>query len=543
MLRGAAAGVFGAGIAVLAACGDDTGPRGGGGSGGGGGQGGEAEAAPLVVATDKGDVEGVLVESTRAFLGVPYAAPPTGDARWTPPVPHAAWDETLAAKEKGAPCAQLQLLDTVYDDRTIEDCLTLNVWTPERPGDEPLPVMVWIHGGAFVLGSGSDAPYDGRVLSESTHAVVVAINYRLGPLGFLALPELEAEDAAYPSSGNYGFEDQRAALQWVKANIAAFGGDPSRVAVFGESAGGISTCLHMVSPGSEGLFASTMIQSGPCDTLTTEADAHAQGLALVEAVGCDAEADVLACMRGKTTAEIIDAIPAGTDFLSPGAPNWAPVLDGLVFPDQPAALFEEGQFADVPAIVGANANEASLFFTLSELMVPDEESFLALAESLVPGHGQDVVAQYPADRLGSAQAAAIAAVGDAGFVCPARRTARRIANAGGEAYLYHFTYGPQSLFGELGAFHSAEIKFVLGVPSQLLPFTITAEEQPLVDAMMGYWYRHTASGDPNGEGAVLWPRYELEADEHLVLDLEVSTGSKLREELCDFWDGVTVSPP
>jgi para-nitrobenzyl esterase len=373
--------------------------------------------------------------------------------------------------------------------------------------------------------------------------VVVAINYRLGPLGFLALPELEAEDDSYPTSGNYGFEDQRAALEWVKANIAAFGGDPERVAVFGESAGGISTCLHMVSPGSEGLFERTMIQSGPCDTLTTEAAAHEQGAALVEAVGCASEADVLACMRSKTTAEIIEAIPAGTDFLSPDAPNWGPVLDGVVFPDHPAALFEDGQFADVPTIVGANADEATLFFTLSEIMVPDEESFLTLAEALVPGRGEDVVAQYPPDEIGSAQAAAVAAVGDAAFVCPARRTARRIAAAGGAAYLYHFTYGPQSLFGELGAFHSAEIKFVLGVPSQLLPFSITAEEQPLVDAMMGYWYRHAASGDPNGEGAVAWPRYAADSDEHLVLDLTISTGSNLRKELCDFWDGVTVSPP
>ncbi|MCC6553334.1 MAG: carboxylesterase family protein [Polyangiaceae bacterium] len=506
-----------------------------------GGPGGAAPA-PLDVMTDKGPVKGALAGSTRAFLGIPYAAPPVGDLRWRAPAPHAAWTEPLLAAAKGPACAQMNPLTGSFMSTSSEDCLTVNVWTPERSASAGLPVLVWIHGGAFVLGSGSEDAYDGQRLSEASGAVVITLNYRLGPLGFLALPELRSEDAAHPSTGGYGLEDQRAALEWVKANAAAFGGDPGNVTIFGESAGGISVCHHLVSPRSKGLFQRAIIESGPCDTVTAEADATAQGADLVEALGC-AGGDALACLRGKSAEEILGALPAGADFIF-GGTSWYPMLDGWNLPGLPGELLASGAFEKVPVLLGANADEGTLFLALAGATIPDEAAFEALAEQLVPGHGAEVVSHYPSATYGSPEEAAMAAIGDAGFVCPTRRAARAIAAAGAPAFLYHFTYEPAgTLLGDLGAFHSAEVKYVFGNPGQLQPQPLTEEELALSAEIMGYWSRHAEGGDPNGGGAPPWPAYDEQADENIVLDMTISKQAGLKEELCDFWDGLGVAAP
>jgi para-nitrobenzyl esterase len=503
------------------------------------------EKAPLVVTTDKGAVEGGLLGTTRAFLGVPFAAPPLGDLRWKPPAPHAPWTDTLKATEKGRACAQMRTLGEGLDASSGEDCLTLNVWTPERPASSSLPVLVWIHGGAFVLGSGSSDDYDGQLLSEATGAVVVTVNYRLGPLGFLALPELKKEDVAHPGAGNYGIEDQRAALEWVKANIGAFGGDAKRVTLFGESAGGISTCIHLVSPQSDGLFERAIIESGPCDSANTEAEVAAQGAAFIEALGCKDAPDALACLRAKSTEEVMTALPSSNDFLFGDGPSWFPVIDGFTIPDSPGKLLESGSFTKVPTILGSNADEGTLFVALSgSAMIADDAAFETFAEALVPGKGKEVVAKYPSAMYGSAQAAATAAVGDAGFVCPTRRAARAIAKGGADTYLYHFTFAPEgALFPDLGAFHSAEIRYVFGVPSQLIPQPLTDEELSLHAAVSGYWARLADKGDPNGEGAAEWPKYDPATDESIRLDVTITKQPALKKELCDFWDSVTVATP
>jgi para-nitrobenzyl esterase len=402
--------------------------------------------------------------------------------------------------------------------------------------------MVWIHGGAFTLGSGSEAAYDGRAFSEATGTIVVGINYRLGPFGFLSLPELKSEDEKHPSSGNYGLEDQRFALSWVKENIAKFGGDPGNVTIFGESAGGISACLHLVSPQSKGLFHRAILESGPCDSSTPEPDAMAQGETFAEKLGCLGAGDVLACLRGKSTEEVMTALPTSADFLG-GKTRWFPVIDGWTVPDTPSSLFASGDFAKVPVILGSNADEGTLFFKLASTMIPDEATFQTLAEQLAPGHGADIVAKYPSAMYGSPLAAAAAAVGDAGFVCPTRRAARGLSAAGVDTFLYHFTYAPpSSLFGDdLGAFHSAEVKFVFGNPGQLLPKAPSGEELPMSQAMMGYWSRHAAAGSPNGGGAFEWPKYNVQTDENIVLDLTISKQSGLKKDLCDFWDGVELA--
>ena len=509
--------------------------------------GGGGDPEPLLVETDKGPVEGTLAGSTRVFLGIPYAAPPVGDLRWKSPAPAAAWTTALKATQLGRPCPQLNPLSGALDSTSDEDCLTLNVWTPSRLSASPAPVLVWVHGGGFVFGSNREPSYDGQVLSEATGAVVVNINYRLGPLGFLAHPALKAEDSGHPSTGGYGLEDQRAALAWVKANIAAFGGDPGRVTLFGESAGGISTCMHMVSPKSKGLFQRAIIESGPCDSGAAEPEALAQGEQFATALGCDTaggEAEILACLRDKPVDAIMKALPSSTDLVFGEGASWFPVIDGWNLPDVPSKLLESGSFEKVPTILGSNADEGTLFFQLAATMIADDAALKALIEKLVPGKSEEVLMRYSSATHGSAKEAAMAAVGDAGFVCPTRRAARAIAKAGADAYLYHFTFTPPgSLLGPLGAFHSAEIKSVFGVPSQLLPYELTAEELKLSAAVMGYWARHGASGDPNGGGAVPWPKYSAEKDENIVLDTTISTQAGLKKDLCDFWDGVTVAGP
>lgn len=497
------------------------------------------EKAPLVVQTDKGPVEGQVAGSTRTFLGIPYAAPPIGELRWKAPAPPAAWTETFKASEKGPACPQSNILTGAFDKTTNEDCLTVNVWTPERPASSALPVLVWIHGGAYTMGSGGDASYDGQVLSEKTGSIVVTLNYRLGPLGFLAHPLLKAEDPSHPSTGGYGIEDQRAALAWVKANIAAFGGDPARVTLFGESAGGASTCFHMVSPKSKGLFQRAIIESGPCDLVVAEADANAQAEEFVAALGCKESQDVAACLRGKSAEEVLKALPLSGDLISGEGASWSPVVDGWNVADAPSKLLAAGSFEKVPTILGSNADEGTLFFQLGgpSLTVADDAAFELVAEKLVPGHGKEVVEHYPSATYGSAQKALMAAVGDGAFVCPTRQAARAIAKAGAATYLYHFTYAPKdSPLGDLGAYHSAEIKYVFGVPGQLSPNELTEEELTISAAMMGYWSHHAEAGDPNGEGAAAWPKYDAATDESLTIDVTIKAEAGVRKDLCDFWD-------
>lgn len=512
-----------------------------GGSGGSGGEGGGGPKGSLLVETDKGTVEGAFEGSTRAFLGIPYAASPTGARRWKAPAPHEAWTETRKATEKGRACAQKGALSSSFDSSTGEDCLTVNVWTPDVADPSGLPVLVWIHGGGFVFGSGGDAAYDGKNLSEKSGFVVVSLNYRLGPLGFLGLPALKAEDSAHPSTGAYGLEDQRAALAWVKANIAAFGGNPANVTLFGESAGGASTCMHMVSPQSKGLFQRAIIESGPCDLVNTEAASTGYGDQLAEALGCKTAPDVLACMRGKSTEEIMNAVPASTSITGQ---SWYPAVDGWNLPDLPSKLVEAGSFEKMPTIFGTNSDEGTLFTQLGSTMIADEAAFEKFAEENIPGHGKEIVAQYPTATYGTAQKAATAAITDGTFTCATRRAARAFTKAGAATFMYHFTYVPKdALLSGLGSFHSAEIKYVLGNPSQLQPQQLTEDELVMSASMMGYWSRHAEKGDPNGEGAFAWPKYDATTEENIVFDLKISKEAGLKKEICDFWDSIASKAP
>ena len=323
---------------------------------------GRAQPVSCLVTTVSGAVQGVDLGSSCAFLGIPFAAPPVGNLRWKSPQPAAPWAATLNATVASMPCP---IVNPPGSSSTVgsEDCLKLNVWTPDPAPASPAPVIVWIHTGAFQAASANLADSNPRNMVERTGAVVVAAHYRLGPFGFMGHPALTAEDPAYPSSGNYGFLDQRAALAWVRDHIAAFGGDPNNVTIGGQSAGSHSVSLHLVSPGSGSYFGRAIMQSGYASTRwPTLADAESLGTHFAAAVGCTDPAQVLGCMRSKTRNQVLLAFPNGQqEFSESGRVAWGPVVDGLDVPDQPRTLYEDGTFNRVPIIIGATRDEGWIY--------------------------------------------------------------------------------------------------------------------------------------------------------------------------------------
>ena len=499
-----------------------------------------------LVRTGAGPVRGVESESTRSFLGIPYAAPPTGENRWRAPQPVTAWTEPRDATERGKVCPQ-------PNAQGAEDCLTLNVFTPAPPPDRAeLPVMVWIHGGEFLLGSGAETYYDGSELVRAGNLVVVTLNYRLGALGFLALPELSAESSAHPTSGNYGFEDQQAALRWVKDNIAGFGGDPGNVTLFGESAGGYSVCAHLLAPGSKGLFQKAISESGWCSKYMSYGleTAYEQGKAFATLSGCPYGSAVIDCLRSKTPNELLDAVPdapspGGFHFQDPTTadsavpPTWLPVVDESIVPSTIGMVTADS--AKVPLLLGTNSDEGSIYlrtFPLGGVPVTNEQEYVdALERRFGVAVAAKVLAMYPISAFASANDALSAVTTDGLYACPARRLARAQSAAGADVYLYAFEHEPEApLITGLGVFHIAEVSYVFGIDSPLA--TTQRDELPLVAAMQGYWTRFARTGDPNGDDAVAWPEYSASDDESLVLDLTIATQAEYKQAQCAFWDSV-----
>lgn len=494
----------------------------------------------LTVEIDNGSIHGVLAGDTRAFLGIPYAAPPLDNLRWKPPQPALPIEGVYDATHVGEQCPQSFSISGVG----AEDCLFLNVWVPQRSGS--LPVMVWLHGGAFLFGSGGDPFYDGQFLAETYGVIVVTVNYRLGPFGFLAHAELTAEDPAYPSSGNYGLEDQRAALQWVQRNIARFGGDPSQVTLFGESAGGFSTCVHYAFPrGEQQLFRAAISESGLCASTVPEpslAEAEIAGARIADKLGCT---DV-ACLRSKSAAELraATAVPPRMDQ-DPGGPFYAepstmiatlPNVDGLVIPITLREAFAAGNFEPRPLILGTNLDEGTLFHSVFFAAAVQTEADYrdALARRFGASKVDAIVARYPA---GADPNRALAAVtGDSFFHCPARRTARGAAAAGAAVYFYSFERALEDPFlDDLGVFHSSEIPFLFGSPPEAFPLgKVGTAGQPVADLLQRLWTQFALTRAPSAD----WPLYDPATDQHLILDLAPHTGTALHADVCEFWDAL-----
>jgi para-nitrobenzyl esterase len=472
-----------------------------------------AGADSPIVKTLDGPVRGASRDGVREFLGIPYAAPPVGTLRWRPPEPHAVWNAALDATRFGASCPQRQSAARSY--AMSEDCLFLNIFTPDPPGAR-LPVMVWIHGGAFVLGSG--ASYDGSALSAKHKMVVVSINYRLGALGFLASRDLDAESAERVS-GNYGLLDQQAALKWVKRNIAAFSGDPNNVTIAGESAGGISVRMQLASPQASGLFARAIIESGPCLHERTLAEAEVRSDELAAKLGCDKEQDKAACMRSKPADQVASAIPAsGT-----GPLIWAPVVDGRVIPKKPADAFRAGTFNRVPVINGSNRDEGTLFIAFGRAVTKDNYAAAIGAfapQSLAPSKASNnsnaskAIAEYPLDHYASPAEGLAAVFGDAIFSCPIEK-AGELLSAYVPVYQYEFNDrdAPVMFMAHppfpLGAYHASEIPYVFQTDfptGRKSASGFSPAQQKLSDEIAGYWSGFIASGDPGASSRKWEPK-------------------------------------
>jgi para-nitrobenzyl esterase len=448
----------------------------------------------LVVRTTAGAVSSAEIsDGIVAFKSIPYAAPPIGRLRWRAPQPPAPWSGTRDASHFGDDCMQTPYVIPT-GQKASEDCLTVSLWTTPNYRKTHRPVMVFIYGGAFVGGSSAYPLYDGAKLAREG-VVVVGFNYRVGIFGFLAHPQLSAESPRH-ASGNYGLLDQIAALQWVKANIAAFGGDPGRVTVFGESAGAVSIAALMTSPLANGLFEQAILQSPTLPPLASLAAAEKAGAAVSPRI---------AALRQVSAAELLahndSFFPRSSERTARLTAFPAPIVDGYVLPEQPRAVFEKGPLNAVPMIVGVNADEGRMF----------------------SGEG--------------ASAATSAAVGDATFVESARWIARGASQHGAKTFAYVFTRSVNG--GPLPPTHSEELPFMFGSleqPSFIKHPTATADDLRLSALMMRTWARFATTGDPNGPGLPKWPHYERTTDPYLEFGTVVRVGAAFRKTQLDAID-------
>jgi para-nitrobenzyl esterase len=489
------------------------------------------ELAPGEVITQQGVVAGSQArEGVWSYLGLPFAQPPVGELRWAAPVAPSCHEGVLEARAFGPSCPQLADGEPVGE----EDCLTLNVWRPEEA--EGAPVMVFIHGGGNAQGSAAilvdGAPlYDGAAWAQRLGVVFVTVQYRLGSLGYLRLPELAD---AQGHAGNYGLLDLIAGLGWVQDNIAAFGGDPSRVMIFGESAGALNTCALLASPLAEGLFSRALMQSGAC-VLPAEAAVQAESQEVVADAGCEGQ-DVAACLRAKTPQELLLAHPPLVDVAGKSG-ALQPHPDGWALLDQPQNLLISGQHNHSALVVGANSDEASR----TAPMIQTEEDYEALVRATFGPLADAVLEAYPVDDYATPRMAYVQLVSDVKFVCQARRVARAAVGSQDEpVYRYHFAHALQGnrQLGLLGAWHGLELLFLFQ-RLEVMGYAPTDDERALADAMMDYWGAFAWGRLDELQAPSPWPRYNAEADLHLVLDGEgIRTDEGVRTTQCNFWDSV-----
>ena len=480
--------------------------------------------AQTTVRTTGGDVQGAAIAAgIRVFKGVPYAAA----ARWQAPQPVAAWQGVKDATAFGPACVQGKVFGDISFDAKSEDCLSLNIWTPARAG-ERLPVMVWIHGGGFAAGGGSEPRHDGQAFARKG-IVLVTINYRLGVFGFLAHPELTKESGR-GASGNYGLLDQVAALRWVHDNIAAFGGDPGNVTIFGESAGSFSVSALVASPLAKGLVQKAIGESGaffgagplPMRTL---AAAEEDGVKFASAVG----ADSLAALRAKPADEIL----AAASKQGAGSFRFSPILDGYFMPEEPSAIYAAGRQNKVALLAGWNADEIRSAVT----MRPEKPTVASFTEDVRKRFGASadaILKVYPARDDAEALESA-AALGSDSFIGYGtwKWIETHLQTAGTPVYRYSFdrkipvepdakVMGRPVTSADVGARHAGEIEYVFGSLALSLPKVPWEEaDRKLSDQMTSYWANFARSGDPNGPGLPVWPRYEAATRRVQHLDVTI----------------------
>ncbi|EGD82665.1 hypothetical protein PTSG_11995 [Salpingoeca rosetta] len=497
---------------------------------------GEVISDTTIIHTAAGDVIGKNLEDhdVTAFMGIPYAQMPAGRRRFAPPVPKQPWKGVMQATEYGDTCYTAG--DVHFGNSglpTSEDCLHINVFVPPNTTTTSnKPVVVFIHGGGFIMGASNFpvvSPRPFKFLVECD-CVYVNFNYRLGPLGFIALEEMRQE---HGHAGVLGLMDQQLALQWVQNNIRAFGGDPAQVTVMGESAGAFCLCFHLVSPQSAGLFQRVIMQSSMCDMkFQSYEEAVDQGNRLAKHVGCGDAGDRLACLRSLPAEKIQRAFNNKRGLLLHTGVRWFPTVDGVVIPDYPVSLMRQHKHNKVDVIIGNNADEASLFLLIAYNVAVFESSW----RDLLP-------ATFAQDQLGRVAALfpqewspfqKMAALLDNMSSCSTLRTAMALASSPeSHVFVYHYTFVPETLgwpFDQLGAFHGSELRYVFeGEPE------MSDAEKHLSQTIQDLWYAFARGSTHNlSSGEVHWPRLD---DQHPVyLDLHNGNLSARSTKPIERWE-------
>lgn len=480
--------------------------------------------APLTASTrdvnntarvEGGQLEGVpsSVPGVRVFKGIPYAAAPVGDLRWRPPQPPATWDGVRRADRFSDSCVQNLArsrnpwtAEFMAQNGASEDCLCLNVWTATKTADERRPVFVWIHGGAFTEGSGEVAVYDGSELAKKG-LVVVTINYRLGVSGFFTHPELTRESSRN-ASGNYGLLDVVAALQWTQKNIAAFGGDPRRVTIAGQSAGAFAVHALTASPLAKGLFHRAIAESG-------------SGVGRRNRDLAEAEKDGLKFAESKGAHSIQELRAMSARDLTGGGMRFGPVVDGWSLPADVDAIFAQGKQNDAPTLTGLTADEGSASPTYGKIKADEfkkqaQQRFGDLAETFLKFYPSDDDAQSGMSQKQSAR--------EQGMISMSLWAAGRARTSKTKAWTYYFSRAiPWPEQPQYGAFHSSELPYVFG-NLKLMNRPWEPIDRQLSATVMAYWVNFATTGDPNGRGLPRWPAFD--AKNHITLELGEKTGTR-----------------
>ena len=469
----------------------------------------EVKVAPTVktkVAVTGGTIDGVVQDGIFSYKGIPFAAPPVGDLRWKSPQPVIPWEGVKKA-DKFAPGP---MQDTTFarlggPQEISEDCLYLNVWTGAKKRDEKRPVMVWIYGGGFGFGMTSPPIYDGTNLAKKG-AVLVSVAYRVGPMGFLAHPELSAESGH--GSGAYGIQDLIAGLEWVKDNIGKFGGDPSNVTIFGESSGGYTVCMLAASPMAKGLFQRAISESGGLRRGVNLKQAEEQGKAYLEKLG----ANTIAAARALSAEEIQKD--------TKGYGNFKPAADGVTIAENIFEAFQTGSFNDTPILVGSNSDEGGLYITQPVTTV----AFKEMVQSQFTRGAEEILKAYPYATDDEATQSAKDFIRESMFAWPTWGWATLVTRKGkNDAYVYYFDHRVSDIPG--GAKHLAEIPYVFGNLDAPIPIKSNRspgpEDKKLSEVMSSYWVNFAKNGNPNGEGLPKWPAFDEKENQVMYFDNDI----------------------